>query len=125
MSGNNGQKPDSRENDIREAVAKLSTLILNEYVPPERYCCVIMVQSGPAARVAHHSSNTSGTLDEVATNYSLVAAAAMHAGRMAVIESSPPQMLNTMVARFFAETQKHLAHMEAAEKAKRTEDEKP
>ena len=127
MSENNGQKPDSRENVIRETVAKLATLLLNEYVPPDRYCVVISIQSGPSAKLAHHCNNVSGSLEEVALNYSLVAAAAMHAGRMAVIESAPAQMTNTMVARFFNDTQKHLLHLQAVEeaKAKRLEDETP
>jgi len=118
MSGNNGQKPDNRESDIREAIARLATLILNEYVPPERYCVVISIQGGPSAKIAHHCNNVSGSLDEVATKYSMVAAAAMHAGRVAVIESAPPDKTNVMLAQFFASTQKNLMHFQAEGEAK-------
>lgn len=126
MGEDNGSKPPkSREEDIRDAVARLATILMNEYVPPERYCVVVMVQSGPSARVAHHSANVSGSLDEVTTNYALVGAAAMHAGRMAVLETVPQQQMELMVARFFAECQKHLAHMQAVEQARqRAEQEK-
>jgi len=115
MSGNNGQPQNDREYQIREAVAKLACLILNAYTPPDRFCVVISIQGGPSARLAHHCSNGSGSLEEVAGGYSVVAAAAMHAGRMAVIESAPPDDLNIAVARFFQETQKHLKHFEQAE----------
>lgn len=118
MSQNNGSKPENREEQIREAVARLACLILNEGIDPERYCVVISLQRGPVARLAHHCSHGSGTLEEVAGGYSVVSAAAMHAGRMAVIESSPPDDMNLAVARFFQETQKHLKHFEESEQAK-------
>jgi hypothetical protein len=118
VSQNNGSKPDNCEEQIREAVSRLACLILNEGMAPDRYCVVISLQQGSVARLAHHCSHDSGTLEEVAGGYSVVSAAAMHAGRMAVIESTPPDGLNLAVAQFFQQTQKHLANFEKSEQAK-------
>jgi len=119
MGKNNGNKPEqAKQAALRDAVASLVTILTNEYMLPEKYCVVVMAQSGANVCVAHHSTNVSGSLDEVTANYALVGAAAMHAGRMAVLETVPQKQMEMAVGRFFADCQKHLAHMQAVEQAR-------